>query len=42
MEFRPHPGEEILERDLFGSLPDREIEQMEEHLPVPHSRDRYR
>lgn len=32
-----HPSEEVLERYLFGSLPEAEIEQVEEHLLVCHS-----
>ncbi len=37
MEFIDHPSEEVLERYLFGSLPESEIEQVEEHLLVCHS-----
>jgi len=32
-----HPGEEVLERYLFGSLPEQEVEQIEEHLLICHS-----
>jgi anti-sigma factor ChrR (cupin superfamily) len=32
-----HPSEEVLERYLFGSLPEPEVEQVEEHLLVCHS-----
>ncbi len=34
---KPHPTEEILERYLFGSLSDCEVERVEEHLLVCHS-----
>jgi len=37
METEQHPSEEVLERYLFGSLPEQEIEQLEEHLLVCHS-----
>jgi anti-sigma factor ChrR (cupin superfamily) len=37
MEFEHHPTEEVLEQYLFGSLVDRESEQVEEHLLVCHS-----
>ena len=37
MEFKEHPSEETLERYLFGSLLDGEIEGVEEHLLVCHS-----
>jgi hypothetical protein len=37
MEIEQHPSEEVLERYLFGSLPEQEIEQLEEHLLVCHS-----
>lgn len=37
MEFNEHPSEETLERYLFGSLLDQEIERVEEHLLVCHS-----
>jgi hypothetical protein len=37
MEFKEHPSEEILERYLFGSLLDRDVERVEEHLLVCHS-----
>lgn len=32
-----HLSEEVLERYLFGSLPEQEVEQLEEHLLVCHS-----
>ena len=32
-----HPNEEVLERYLFGSLPEQEVGQVEEHLLVCHS-----
>ena len=32
-----HPSEEVLERYLFGALPEAEVEQLEEHLLVCHS-----
>jgi len=32
-----HPSEEVLERYLFGALPNQEMEQLEEHLLVCHS-----
>ena len=35
--IRQHPAEEILERYLFGLLPDCEIEPVEEHLLVCHT-----
>ncbi|HVP46473.1 MAG TPA: zf-HC2 domain-containing protein [Bryobacteraceae bacterium] len=38
MEFiNNHPSEEVLEQYLFGALPTREIEGLEEHLLVCHS-----
>jgi hypothetical protein len=37
MDFKGHPSEETLERYLFGSLLDQEVEQVEEHLLVCHS-----
>lgn len=38
MEFiNNHPGEEVLEQYLFGSLPAGEVEGLEEHLLVCHS-----
>ena len=37
MEIEQHPSEEVLERYLFGSLPEQKIEQLEEHLLVCHS-----
>jgi len=37
MQIEQHPSEEILEHYLFGSLPEQEIEQLEEHLLVCHS-----
>jgi hypothetical protein len=37
MEIEQHPSEEVLERYLFGSLPEQEIEQLEEHLLICHS-----
>ena len=38
MEFiNNHPSEEILEQYLFGSLPEHELEGVEEHLLVCHS-----
>jgi len=38
MEFiENHPGEEVLEQYLFGSLPESEAESVEEHLLVCHS-----
>jgi hypothetical protein len=37
MEIEQHPSEEVLERYLFGSLPEQEIEHLEEHLLVCHS-----
>ena len=35
--IRQHPTEEILERYLFGLLPDRDVEPVEEHLLVCHT-----
>jgi hypothetical protein len=32
-----HPGEEVLEQYLFGSLPELQTESVEEHLLVCHS-----
>jgi len=32
-----HPSEEVLERYLFGSIPEQELEQVEEHLLVCHT-----
>ena len=32
-----HPTEEVLERYLFGSLPDWEVDSVEEHILVCHS-----
>jgi len=32
-----HPTEDVMERYLFGSLPDWEVEHLEEHLLVCHS-----
>jgi Putative zinc-finger len=38
MEFNNnHPTEEVLERYLFASLPDWEVEAVEEHMLVCHS-----
>jgi len=37
MVIEQHPSEEVLERYLFGSLPEQEVEQLEEHLLVCHS-----
>ncbi|HLN00019.1 MAG TPA: hypothetical protein VK335_12095 [Bryobacteraceae bacterium] len=37
MENEQHPSEEVLERYLFGSLREQEVEQLEEHLLVCHS-----
>ena len=37
MEFKEHPSEETLEHYLFGTLLDKEVEQVEEHLLVCHS-----
>jgi hypothetical protein len=37
MEIEQHPSEEVLERYLFSSLPEQEVEQLEEHLLVCHS-----
>ena len=38
MEFiKDHPGEEVLERYLFGALPEPQAEVVEEHLLVCHS-----
>ena len=33
----PHINEDLLEQYLFGTLPDVEIESLEEHLLVCHS-----
>jgi hypothetical protein len=35
--IKQHPTEEILERYLFGLLPDRDVEPVEEHLLVCHA-----
>lgn len=35
--IKQHPTEEILERYLFGLLPDFEVEPVEEHLLVCHA-----
>jgi hypothetical protein len=35
--IKQHPTEEILERYLFGLLPDCEVEPVEEHLLVCHA-----
>ena len=35
--IKQHPTEEILERYLFGLLPDRDVEPVEEHLLVCHT-----
>ncbi|HXI43075.1 MAG TPA: hypothetical protein VNH83_24040 [Bryobacteraceae bacterium] len=35
--IKQHPTEEILERYLFGLLPDYEVEPVEEHLLVCHA-----
>jgi putative zinc finger protein len=32
-----HPTDDILEQYLFGSLPEPEVEQLEEHLLVCHT-----
>jgi len=37
IEIEQHPSEEVIERYLFGSLPEQDIEQLEEHLLVCHS-----
>jgi len=38
MEFiKNHPGEEVLEQYLFGSLAEPEAESVEEHLLICHS-----
>jgi len=37
MEIERHPSEEIIERYLFGSLSEQDIEHVEEHLLVCHS-----
>ena len=37
MEIEHHPSEEVLERYLFGVLPEQEIEQVEEHMLICHS-----
>jgi hypothetical protein len=38
MDFsKEHPTEDVMERYLFGSLPDWEVEHLEEHLLVCHS-----
>jgi len=38
MEFTEnHPSEEVLEQYLFGSLPEPQAENVEEHLLVCHS-----
>ena len=37
MDFSNHPTEEVLERYLFGSLHDWEVEGVEEHFLVCHS-----
>lgn len=38
MEFiNNHPSEEVLEQYLFGSLPEPQSENVEEHLLVCHS-----
>lgn len=37
MEIEQHPSEEVLERYLFSSLPEQEVERLEEHLLVCHS-----
>lgn len=38
MDFwNQHPTEDVLERYLFRSLPNPEVEQLEEHLLVCHS-----
>ena len=38
MEFsEQHPTEEVIERYLFGALPEQESELLEEHLLICHS-----
>jgi len=38
MEFmKNHPGEEVIEQYLFGSLPEPQAESVEEHLLVCHA-----
>jgi len=38
MEFiENHPGEEVLEQYLFGSLPEPQAESVEEHLLICHA-----
>ncbi len=37
MDFKEHPTEDMLEQYLFRSIPDSDVEQLEEHLLVCHS-----